>query len=609
MLRIILAEIKKTFAKPGIFILTGILILVLFACSFLYQPTLKDNSIVSVEKQISQNADVSISAMYNHFANPNASVSLDNITKNFYDQTVENYSEFIDFYYNLYYPESEYALANPYDTSKHQLKDSLDESLNIIKSAYETYYYDVTNSPGNNNTNRSKLEKAIQNFYSDVSNLEQNNNEHITILMSKGDYTRLLNSIKQAYLFVSEKNSNAYDHNKIIENLEKSNFINVCTNQLTKLEEFKPSQEVLDELVEYVKQTKERLGSLLDIADSENLSLYGQISTFALNNATSKEDSDKDTFNKLVTKVKLLTVELGEIIRFSIYIDGLSAYTPSQINSLSTFENFNYYQVKESLVKSKYLFDTNTYDFQYASSLSLNQTSNEYINAYDFATFALRLCAFIIIIYCVVLAAGSIAGEQQAGTLKLLAIRPYTRTTLFLGKMFATILVGFILISLSAIATFIAGAISYGAASAPVLLIFNASTAITMPVILEFLIMILTMFFEISFFVVISYGISTIFKSNVGAVAISIMIYFMSLVLNTLAASYSILRFLPFTNMNLFKYFGGSFLSTNGGFLQAILTPSVVVGSDFFFSLLLSGIFAVAVLIATLVVFKKRDLK
>ena len=208
-------------------------------------------------------------------------------------------------------------------------------------------------------------------------------------------------------------------------------------------------------------------------------------------------------------------------------------------------------------------------------------------------------------------AAGTVAGEQSAGTMKLLAIRPFSRNKLLASKMLAVFAVGAILLLVSSLATLVVGGISYGFASASMLVILDSTLSLPMAPFWVYVLAFLTMLLEILFYASLSIFISTVFKSNIGAVTVSILLFFVSLVLNIVAVNVPILRFLPFTNVNLFKYFGASFISTNSAqsVLQGILTPSVFVGAHLDFSYFYLMITIAILQFASFLKFKKQDIK
>lgn len=123
--------------------------------------------------------------------------------------------------------------------------------------------------------------------------------------------------------------------------------------------------------------------------------------------------------------------------------------------------------------------------------------------------------------------------------------------------------------------------------------------------------MLFTLLIEIYFFCLISLCISTIFKSNVGAVAVSILVFFLTIALNPLAVNNPILRFLPFTNINLFKYLGSSFLTnySTAGIFENLLTPTVFIGANFWLSFILLFATLIFIIYITFLIFRKRDIK
>ncbi|MBO7508209.1 MAG: ABC transporter permease [Clostridia bacterium] len=236
--------------------------------------------------------------------------------------------------------------------------------------------------------------------------------------------------------------------------------------------------------------------------------------------------------------------------------------------------------------------------------------SNIAVNGFDYSYYALKLCAFFITVYIVVLAAGTIAGEQSAGTLKLLAIRPYTRNKLLSAKILATFAIGAILLFVSSIASLVIGGVTYGFNFTNVLAVFNSTMAFSISPALLYFVALLSIFVEVMFYALLSVFISTVFKSNIGAVSISTLIFFISLVLNTLAVNAPLLGLLPFVNVNFFKYFGSAFLPNSGNkLISQILTPTVFAGSTFWSSFIIYMVTIIVITIVTHLIFKKRDIK
>ena len=500
MFRIIGAEIKKTFLKPGIFILTGILIVVLFACSILYSPTTRDSSIVDMKNEYKIASSINsptIQTLYNYF---NTSVSGEN-TKAKYDDALEKWEDQINFYDELYYGSGAVSINTV-------LLSNLNNDLAIIQTNWSTFYEAAHLQNGNIETSKENLYNSLNNLESDIYTIVSTSIKYDTLLISTETFDKITELLKTCKSLTNPITNTSPARN-ICDTLESNNFYNKLKNFISEFKEFKPSEEILLNLKSYITEAKSIIGTN-PTYNSQNLieentgsGILLELATFVQNNASKTDAETIYKFDKIITKYKLITtVELARIVDYSILKDVLSVYSPNEIANFknNTIKVINYYEICEDLARQEYLLQTKTYEFEYANPLSINQSSNENINAFDFSYFALRLCSFIIIVYCVVLAAGSIAGEQQAGTLKLLAIRPYSRSKLFLGKLLATFIIGIILLSLSAVATLIAGVISYSFSSLPILMVFNGTSAFSVSVFVEYLIMLASMFFELAFF-------------------------------------------------------------------------------------------------------------
>ena len=91
-------------------------------------------------------------------------------------------------------------------------------------------------------------------------------------------------------------------------------------------------------------------------------------------------------------------------------------------------------------------------------------------------------------------------------------------------------------------------------------------------------------------------------------VTIATMTYFISLVLGLINSSY-LLKYLPFTNVDLFKYFGNSFLPTGSNIgLDVILRSSLLPDTNIMFSSIIIGAFMLTLFVTSVVIFNKRDL-
>lgn len=598
MFRLFKAELKKIFLKPSIFVVTGLIILMLAVSIFIYKPATKDEEYVEYPSTLT-----TVNDYYNYF-NTNTAYNARIAT----DDLLVQAEAYLDYYSTN--QNTVEKLKNDWQAVRVIYSGSTSEPYASYINAYDRYNA-TKNNPSSTETEiqtaynqlvnkRNELKSAIENFTAEYTGYV--NNEAVTFLVTP----ELDHEIYNEYLIQMIgyfNNADAGSDNTdlyILNNLKSSQIFDKIANDLNKLLKFEPDTDYVNSLYDYVNQAKER-----------NTALLQEIQNYNYEKQSSTTDEDKEGILKLITDYYLNASYAKNIVVKGVQISGISKYTATNITKYKNFQNTNVYELKESYTKFKYLFDNETYKYNFADPFSIIQPSNTNLNGFDYSFFALRLCAFFITIYIVVLAAGTIAGEQSSGTLKLLAIRPYGRHKLLSAKIYATLSIGAILMFVTSIASLVVGGITYGFSSLPILAVFNASSAFVIHPILLYLISMLTMLLEVMFYAMISIFISTVFKSNVAAVAISILLFFVSLVLNIIAVNIPWLGLIPFVNVNLFKYFGASFVSNFNGtnLLQTILTPTVFAGSTFWSSVIIYLITFTAITIGTHAVFKKRDIK
>ena len=611
MFRICRAEFKKLFLKPSIFVLAGILIFVLASCSFLYKPNDRPSSYVPLL------GETTVSGYYNKLDRTDGILTDSFIN---YENKIKNAKTYISYY------ETEFD-------AKAELKRQLDEDF---MTAYRNYGIAYTNYLNNDvESNRTSLINARQAFYNIIFNSESsikasyeiyrnvsNDNQKMNFLTTKSLDNNIDNLFQDcSKIFKDAQTKNGEDeiaiYKEIKNNIDNINFKAKLESYFDELIAFIPNAEYVNSLKDYITETENRLGLILDetnvYSHSDTEGLYKEIADFV--NSTKSipaENNDKANLTKLqkmVTQYKQSCENLLNLVTNGIKLDGLKQYENMELTKFTGLDNFNYYEQKEEQVKLLYLFKTNTFEFDYATPFSMDQPSNYNVNAFDFSYFALRLCMFIIVIYVITVAASTITGEQSNGTLKMLAIRPYNRSKLLAGKLLSTLLIGTLLIAVSAVATLAVGGISYGFASNPVLVVFNASSASAMSPVLLYFIYLLTLIVEMAFFVLLALAISMLFKSQIASVAISILVYFGTIVLNMLLGTASWLKILPFTNINLYKYLGSSFLSHDTNFLRAMFSSPVAVGSSFWLSFVYTAVVMIGLTVTVFEVFKRRDIR
>ena len=601
MFRLYKAELKKIFLKPSIFVVTGLLILMLALSTFLYNPNTRDNSKNYVNYPSKYGR---VSEIYNEF-DTGTTYSFD---KKQLSKTLDDAKVYINFYYN----EENIVIDGLSDRLEkiNQKENDYESAHSRWSQRYEIYLKDK--SDANKATvdglkdelvqRRNDFEQALKNFSNYYSDNIVSAGDKVRVLSTKTINKNIVDNVNTCLGYI-EKFPNTVTEDPdgaIIAQLEADGYYANLKSNLSKLIPFEPDKELVGSLYSYVDTANERL-----------VTYYDKIQTFANENSSSVNSVDLKKIKNLITDYALTVTNAYNVVVNSIKLSGLSKYSATAINKYYGFENANFYEMNEKLAKVKYLFDHDDFDYNYADTFSIIQPSNQEINGFDYSYYALRLCTLFITIYIVVLAASTIAGEQSAGTLKLLAIRPYTRNKLLTCKILATLSIGGILLLVSSVATLVVGGINYGFASAPILYVFNSTKAGVMSPVFMYLLALISMFIEVSFYALLSVCISTVFKSNIGAVSVSTLIYFISLVLNVVAVNVPLLGYLPFANISFFKYFGSSFVtySNANGLLQGILTPTVYTGGSFWISFVIFAVSTGLITYITYLLFKRRDIK
>jgi len=305
--------------------------------------------------------------------------------------------------------------------------------------------------------------------------------------------------------------------------------------------------------------------------------------------------------NTIDTYVNLIKYEL-----ITNAFENLSTKEQLDILYLSRYNNFN---ANSMLVRYEYMFDNNKTDADFSNPLTIGVASNGKTNAYDYAYFVLKLFSFVIIIYAVMSACHSIAGEIKDGTMRYLAIRPISRNNMFFGKWFAILIMSLILILFSGVIAVLVGGAVYGFSTQTILTIFNGEIAITLHPIAMIGIYLASMFLELIVYSIIAMLLSVLFKSDLLAMTILIVIYLLnSLMPVFVQGANSWLTFYPFSHISLYPLFGSSIYAVENNFFNLMFGAKVYAGTHII--LTASTILLLTIIISTIAVkvLKKKKL-
>lgn len=208
----------------------------------------------------------------------------------------------------------------------------------------------------------------------------------------------------------------------------------------------------------------------------------------------------------------------------------------------------------------------------------------------------------LFIIISIVFVAGTIVSEESnKGTIKLLLVRPYKRTKILLSK-FISCLIVYVIISIAVpLLQFIIGGIFFGFNNYLghiIIYNFNAETVKEISSIAFLLLSWLSILPEHLILLTLAFTISTVFSSSALAIAITLLGSMASTIINELAFSFKKAEFLRF------------FVTPNWNFIGRLFGKMPrLEGMTILFSICICLIYFTLLIILSIQVFKKRDIK
>ena len=229
-------------------------------------------------------------------------------------------------------------------------------------------------------------------------------------------------------------------------------------------------------------------------------------------------------------------------------------------------------------------------DTEYQNTATANYTFQNSIGTY----------IAIIVMIVVIVAGVSISEEFNKGTVKLLLVRPYSRTKILISKLIAVFITMLITTATILLLQFIIGGIVYGFGTYMMNVVqfdFTTNSIVTLNI---FAYLGLIFICKLPIFILIgtlAFALSTLFLNSPLAVALPILGYMGSDMINMIAISYKLdwVKYFVTPNWDLSQYlFGG--------------TP-MFSGISVEFSITICAIYFVIMLVASIVSFKKRNIK
>ena len=569
--KIIGFELKKLVSRIGIYILVVLMAGLLVAGAFMYEPIERDitpqslvgdtvsemylnftqdlqQGYIDTMQSVSNNADTYVSSSANYEQSN---------SKKHINQLLTAFDDYCLLYIEATTSSEQNILLTGIKQTLAELKTALDDGLNPTKEA--TGYYILTT---NNNYTKlySLLNQTTANFTSPISHTfagEKYDNE------LRAPLYECLNALVYPNL---EETAKKY--------VAGGTYYTLISSRMEEIA-FKMEQQ-------YNKATLD--SSLEDSKDIKN-----ELNTL---------------FNRYINCVDIFVTAYNS----SMCVDALNAITNKTTRAnLVGYDKVSLYNQEETALQYQYYIENHASVSDFANGLSMTHTSNEKINAYDFTFFVMSLFAVLVMIFAIYLSAHTISGEISGNTMRFTALRPVKRSSLFFGKYFAIVIMSLILLLFGTVTSMTVGGILYGFESANILMIINSSWVFNIHPLIVIWIFVLSLLLNIALYSALTIMLSSMFKSDLLAMIVSVVIYVVNLILPLFFGMTSWLKFYPLANVNLFAYFGATSVTTDS-ILSKLFNNIVYQGMNIWISLIyVFGITTILLLIGRHI-FKKREL-
>ncbi len=378
----------------------------------------------------------------------------------------------------------------------------------------------------------------------------------------------------------------------ILKYIEQLDYLEFSSENLTNiLQDFKTiNKEYKSSLLSEIKQLKDDADGDIEINASK----------------TNREKMENLALHYLYSELNNI-----ESTKNNVLLEVTQKENVDYLARMSGYQNYNRYRIQENSTKCKYLLDNKLLDNDVADYFAFNSMSSfgEKANAYDYAYFSLEIISILVICFTVVIGASMIAKEYSDGTIKLLCVKPYKRHKILSAKILATMFVSALFILVATIVSFIVGSVLYGISFPSMLLVFNATSSFSLPIWLAFLLYLVCIMIKVYIYSLLAITISVLFRSHIASICVACGIYIVNMALTFASSGANWIKYNTFANIDLFKYFGGSFTNSNTTIaLSKIFYSPVFNGTNIFISIALVVCIIACLNLVSYLTFKKRDI-
>lgn len=164
----------------------------------------------------------------------------------------------------------------------------------------------------------------------------------------------------------------------------------------------------------------------------------------------------------------------------------------------------------------------------------------------------------VVALFTIVIAAGIVANEFSTGTIKLLLIRPVSRSKILLSKYVTTLSFGLMMLVLVLALSFIFGILFFGFPSEnTAYLTYRNGSVVEQPMLGYIISLFSYKSIEILMMATLAFMISTVFRSSALAIGFSLFLMFTGPQFVQLLSSYEWVKYILFANTNLMQYING----------------------------------------------------
>lgn len=580
------AELRKIFLRPIMFVVFLTLLASIALLSMNFNPEDRTTTAVTVSRS------GTIQTAYNNFLAENT----ENSKKKFDDMLVKEYDAIQTFLLNLDKSEETGQIGE-----LEARVASVDNSITYLQNLLYVYNADKTQAKRTAVVNGfSDVYNKITHLRGYIQNIEGKLNFFITenqLTTIKDFFRNMQNGLQNTY---PQTSNDSEIFQSSINYLRKFDFA-VVMNIISSLQYFNIDMDSLDDVI------SKYYTNILDSTNINNTSpvlnsIFAEIRQLRQDHFESEEEEHFAQMEELVSKYKSISYMTATILKNEFALAKAGQKTDEQMREYVGFKGYSSYELRQNTNLYKSLIENNLFDYNYLTPFSYNIKSGQDTNAFDFVVYSMQTISFIVAIFSIFIASGTVANEQNNGTMKMLAIRPYSRTKIITAKLFSVLGFTLIMLLLSFVSTLVVGFTTYGITQTQSLLIFNAENVFILNSFLALAIYFASMFLNMAFYVTIALLISVMAKSSTVSIILSILIYGLSLIGNLFLYSAKWFVYLPIAHLDIFRFFGSK---SNTGNLFNFTFP---LNSNFFVSLIYLGSTLLISYLLTVSIFKKRNI-